>query len=476
MSESLKSSVFWSVLGQLGYMLIAFGSNILFARFLSPADFGIIAIAMVFVAVFGVIADSGLGGAIVRRESVNDSLIKTVFTFNLLISIVLFTLLQFSSEWISLYYENSDLEYIINALAFILLIDSLRIVPNALLIKNMNFKKRALFKIISILVATFAGIIMLLNEFRIESLIVFSIVNSLVYSLILTIDNKFNISLGFNLSDFREVYKFGFFTTISSLLNSIFDSIYLLLISKHFSVIDNGFYFQAKKIQDVKDTLYKTVILNVFYSYLAKFQFNKVEYKQKKNELLLFTSFLLSLSTSLLIVLSDFLVEIIYGVTWLESAFYLKFFAVAAFFYLIEFLYRNTFKIFDETQKILYIELIKKLVQISTIFIGLFYHRIDLLLIGYIISCFVSYLLSTFTASRLLHSDVNELKIVFKLISVCSMSILVFYISSECFNDKWVSVIFSIFTFSIAFFTLVHLSGIISYSMAKNIIYKLRNK
>lgn len=474
MNKSLKYGVFWSIVGQLGYMLIAFGSNVIFARFLSPEDFGVIAIAMVFVAVFGVIADSGLGGAIVRRDFVSDTLTKTIFTFNLLISLVLFTCLQLSSESISIYYNNPDLEDIIRALSFILLIDSLRVVPNALLVKNMDFKKRAIFKMVSILLATIVGSLMLFYEFRIESLIAFSIVNSLVYSLILTYDNNFKLSIGFNIDDFKEVYKFGFFTTVSSLLNSIFDSIYLLIISKQFSVVDNGFYFQAKKVQDVKDTLYKTVILNVFYSYLSKFQSDKARYIEKKNELLLLTLCILGLSASTLIVFSDFLIWFIYGDKWLESAFYLKFFSVAAFFYLLEFLYRNTFKIFDKTQKILQIELFKKVVQITTIIIGLYYHRIDFLLIGYIFSCFVSYLISTYVASKLLEGGIKDLKIVFKVICICSLSILAFYLTNSLFDNKWLSICFSGIIFFSTFSILLSITGTISYSMVRDIYLKLK--
>lgn len=74
--------------------MASFAISILLARLLSPSEFGIIGIAMVFVTLTNVFIDVGFTDGIVQRKSVSDSMLSSIFYINLSISVILALLIM----------------------------------------------------------------------------------------------------------------------------------------------------------------------------------------------------------------------------------------------------------------------------------------------------------------------------------------------------------------------------------------------
>ena len=90
MSESLKSKtvrgVTWSLIDNIANSGITFLVGLILARLLTPAEYGIMAMIAIFIAISTSIIDSGFSNALIRKNAVKKIDYDTVFYFNLVVS------------------------------------------------------------------------------------------------------------------------------------------------------------------------------------------------------------------------------------------------------------------------------------------------------------------------------------------------------------------------------------------------------
>ncbi|WP_410877810.1 lipopolysaccharide biosynthesis protein [Myroides sp. DW712] len=461
MDKKLLSSIFWAMTSQVGYVLIGLAGMIILGRLLSPEDFGVVGIGMFFVGIFNVLIESGMGGALVRKENIREEDYSTIFIFNLIVSIVLGVLLVLISPFIADFYDLEGLKLVLIVLSSILLINAFTITQNARLVREMKFKQRGLYKFISLLLAVLIAVYIAYIGGGYWAIIAMQVLSAFFLMVILWIKEGRLKTIVFSKESFLEMSSFGLFTTLASLLNAIFDNVYQLILGKYFSVSQVGFYYQAKKLQEAPDTVYKLVILQVFYSHLSKFQNTISLFKQHYNTIAKLCAIVLSLTTCLIYLYADEIIYTVLGEKWLGSVFYLRVLIISGFFTLQEMVNRNIFKIFDQTHKILYLELLKKSIQIITIILGVYYQDIKLLLYGFIFTSVVSYFIN-FYYSRKIVDEVSKYEIInfIKIVVASILALLFTFFLIEIFELKRYFTLAVLPVFLVVNFVLLYLFGV----------------
>ena len=86
MSDNLKQkmlgAVTWSSIDRFGQQIVQFIIGLFLARLLSPTDFGLLGMVMVFAALSFVLVESGFGQALIRKQNITETDFNTVFYFN----------------------------------------------------------------------------------------------------------------------------------------------------------------------------------------------------------------------------------------------------------------------------------------------------------------------------------------------------------------------------------------------------------
>ena len=471
MDKNLISNVLWATTGQVGYILVGLVGTIVLGRLLSPQDFGVVGIAMFFVGISNVLVESGMGGALVRKPNTTEVDYSTIFIFNLLVSLFLCLSLIVSAPFIADFYELDSLKNVLVVLSSILIINAFTITQNAKLVKEMQFKKRGFYKFISLFFAVLISVIIAYFSRGVWAIVAMQLLSALFLMLIFWLREGGVGGLVFSKESFNEMSSFGLFTTLSSILIAIFDNIYQLVIGKYFSVSQVGFYYQAKKLQEAPDTVYKLIILQVVYAHLSKYQNKLQEFKIHYNMIAKFSVIILGLTTALTYIYAKQIVLIILGEKWLNSVFFLQILVLAGFFNLQEIINRNIFKIFDQTHKIFYIEILKKIIQTFTIIIGILFRNLEILLFGFVITSIISYFIN-FYYSRKIVDDISrkEIIIFLKVVFIgCITSFITIYLMR--FFDSFVSLIL-IPLFLLLYFSFLHFLKVQSFTLDYNKIIK----
>ncbi|WP_338646137.1 lipopolysaccharide biosynthesis protein [Flavobacterium sp. KS-LB2] len=425
-STVLVKNTAWAFVSQIAYILVGLTGNVILARILTPSEFGTVGIAMFFIGISNVLVDSGMGGALIRKEKPSNIDYSTIFVFNLFISIVLFLLCLIISGYVAEFYNTPILRYVLSALSLTIVINSLSLVQGVKLVKAMSFKKIGLYRLVAFFMASTVAITMAYMNFGLWSIVALQVLSALFLTIIYRIKEGGMGKIVFSMVSFKEMLSFGVFTTLSSLMITVFDNIYQLIIGRYFSVINAGYYYQSKRLQDVLDAPTKNVLYNVVYSYMSRLQSENAVFKLSHANIIKLLAIALSTITSLVIMYSDQIILILFGQKWIHSSFYLKLLSISSFFSIMEIVYGNLFRIFNKTHSLLYLEITKKIIQSLSIMIGIYFHSIDYLLYGLIFTSIVGYLITLIASQKIIKTDQNKNHMIFlKIIIICTVSTLI---------------------------------------------------
>lgn len=101
MRDKVASGVAWSIAEKVGSMLLQMGVSIVILRLLTPEQMGIMAIPVVFSSLALVMVDSGFSQTLIRKAVPSEEDYKSVFVFNIAVSVLLYLLLVGAMPWIA---------------------------------------------------------------------------------------------------------------------------------------------------------------------------------------------------------------------------------------------------------------------------------------------------------------------------------------------------------------------------------------
>ena len=129
----IAKGIKWTALEKILVQLVQFVLSIIIARLISPSEYGILAILMVFINVPQVFIDCGLGNALIYRNKLEEDSLQTTFTFNLAVSVLFVILMYVFAPYIEHFYNLSGLTLYLRITSLALLTNSLVVVPTSIL-------------------------------------------------------------------------------------------------------------------------------------------------------------------------------------------------------------------------------------------------------------------------------------------------------------------------------------------------------
>lgn len=312
--------IFWSAIERLSLQLVQFVVGIIIARFVLPSDYGLIAMLGIVLAISQTFIDSGFSNALIQKKDVSEIDYSTVFYFNIIASVVLYTVLYLSSSSIASFYHEPQLKILIKYVGLNIVISSFSIVHRAKLIIRLDFKSQAKITFLSVLISGLAGIIMACNDYGVWSLVVQALLNGFLNTLLLFYCLKWLPRFVFSWKAFKQLFSFGSKILASSLLHTIYINLYSLVIGKKYSAADVGFYNRASSMGQLFPINISTIIGRVVYPMQCQLQDEDEELSRYFQKNIRVTSFIVFPITIWLSVLSQPLISILLTERWLPAS------------------------------------------------------------------------------------------------------------------------------------------------------------
>lgn len=371
-SKQLANNALWKYIELVSVSGIQLLSTFILARFLTPADYGIIGMVVVFTALANVFIESGFSQAIIREKEVTRIDYSTVFYFNVIVSIALYLILFFSSGLIAKFYNEPQLNNICKVTFLILPINALGIIQNAKLQRELKFKKICVISIISIIVSSIISIFIAYKLRNVWALVMQNFLIMLCKTLLLWITTDFIPLLKFSKSSFAKYFNFSKNLLVSSLIGTIFNNIYTLIIGKHYSTTDLGYYSQADRIKNLASHTTTQVIQSVSYPILSKINNETGSIKDAYKEIISIALIFVGVAMSLLIGCAQDLFEFLMGSdTWREAGVFFVLLGVNGILYPLHCINQNILMVKGNSKMVLRLEITRRAIMVIILMITL---------------------------------------------------------------------------------------------------------
>ena len=389
---------------------VTFLVGIVLARLLSPDEYGLIGICLIFNTVLNGIVDSGFSTALIRKKDCTDADYNTMFLTNLGISIVLYALLYISTPFVAQFFSRNELTGLIRATGLVLLINALSLTQVTILTKRIDFKTKTKASLISAILSGIVGIVMAYTGFGVWALVGQMLSKQLLYTVCLWYLNKWWPKLQFSTASFAYMWGFGWKLLVSGLLDNIWNQLYQVVVGKFYSPATLGQYTRGREYASIFSSNLSSIIQRVSYPVLSEMQDDKHRMMEGYRRVIKMTMFITAICMISLGAVAEPLIYCLIGPQWHEAATYLPLICISMAFYPLHAINLNMLKVLGRSDIFLYLEIIKKIIGIIPIFIGIF---IDIywMLVASILIGFVSlYLNSWYTGKALGYTFWKQLR------------------------------------------------------------------
>ncbi len=431
MEKSLKqraiTGAVWNFADRFGTSILLFAANMIFARLLTPTDFGQIGILMVFISLSLAITDSGFNAALIQRKDITDRDLSTVLIWNVGLSLFLYGVIYFCSPYVANFYNEPLLINTLRALALMLIMNALFAVPTTIYKKHLEFKKLARINLLATFIGSCVGIAAAFYDYGIWSLVIKYLATALLQVILSWANFKWRPKLIFDKESFKGLFKFGSFIFITTLVNSAYINILNLLIGKAYSTATLGYFTQAKKLENLSRTTLSSVLNNVSFSLFSKLQDDRAKFRLGASKGMRMMAYFNVALMLLLIVIAEPLISILYSDKWIESVPYFQLLCLHGLIFSFYEYNSQLLKSVGKSKKYFYIKLFQCLFTLTLVvcFIkqGIYY------VIGaYLVGTYISYLVNGYVAGKTFGYGLwNQIKDIYKVLIASIISAVAAY-------------------------------------------------
>ena len=314
------SGSFYKLSAQAVTLLLGFARAVLLARILSPADFGLVALALFFTQIGASFAGFGLNAAFIQKDTTSEEDIETHFILRAVFSFIVLVLITLLSPVIIHFYPlRQNLVPILMTLSVIETIKALSSTPIVLLTRQLQFLRLALIDIASSALMLLSAVSLAWWGWGSWSLVIGEhLTGALVTVLgIWVIRPPWKPSLRFNRNTAREYLSFGKYILVNSQLDTFLDQFDDFWTASILGSTAAGFYTKAYEFARYPRRVIVAPLQTVFYASFARLKNDRPELSTAFFQISAFivrTGFLVSL---ILVIAAPEIISLLLTQKWL---------------------------------------------------------------------------------------------------------------------------------------------------------------
>lgn len=318
----------WAAVDRFGVMAVQFVANMVLAWLLSPADFAVIGILAVFIAVSNSLLDGGFGAALIQKQKPTGSDYTTVFYFNAAVSVILYGVLYAAAPAIAAWFAIPVLGPVLRVLGLVLIANAFCIIPATRLRKRLSFRQLSIVSLVSALSGGVVAVLLALRGDGVWALVALQLVAATVRCILLWAVTRWSLSAGFSMRSLRSLFGFGGYMFAAGLLQETCNNIQGAVIGR-FAPLSVGYFNQARKLDQVTSYTLPNVLVQVLFPVYSSFSGDSRRLAAVLASNVRLVSLLVMPLLCVLAILAEPLIALIYTDKWLPAVPYFRIFCVA---------------------------------------------------------------------------------------------------------------------------------------------------
>lgn len=208
----------WTASARLASQGISWAITLLVVRILTPADYGLLAMATAFILFFQMFAELGLGPALVQKADLNVGVMRQAFGIVLVINVGLALILVLVAPLIAAFYGEPRVTLLIRILSLQFLIAALNVMPSVQLMRQMEYRNRSLLDLAQTILSSITTLAIAWSGGGVWSLVAGSFVGQILHTIGLNWLSPFRHLPSFSLKGMRSLLTFGGNMTLAGMI------------------------------------------------------------------------------------------------------------------------------------------------------------------------------------------------------------------------------------------------------------------
>ena len=272
MKDRVAKSVFWIVWSKGGVQLISLMSTLFVARLLSPSDYGLMALAGVWIFIMGLISEVGLGAAIIQFHDLDEEGLNLCFWITLSMAIVSYAILFLAAPAIASWFSTPALVDVLRVVSFGIVLTAIRVVPESILRKHLAYDKLSQAEIVSALGTIPVVLTLAMLNAGVWALVAAALVQQVVLSAVIFGQLRWFPGFALGFSRFKELASFSLTTLGTRLCWAVYQQTDNLVIGKVLGEAAVGSYSIGKQLATLPVEKFAGIVTRIATPVMAEIQ------------------------------------------------------------------------------------------------------------------------------------------------------------------------------------------------------------
>lgn len=426
----MKKALVWKLLERFGVLGTQFLLQIVLARILSPEDYGVLSIMIIFTTLANVFIQTGFNTSLIQNKDVTEEDYSSVFWVSLFITFIIYGILFLAAPIIAEFYDMPSLITPFRVLCLVLFPGVYNSIQLAKVSREMDFKKVFYSNMIGIIVAGVIGIVIAITGGGLWALVVQTLLNIVIASVVMMFTVQWRPHFILNFKRIKVLFSYGWKLLASGLLDTLYQNLQGLVIGKKYSAVTLAFYDRGKQFPQYGINAINSAVQSVLLPAMSAEQDDLLKVKEMTRKSVAISSFILFPMMAGLAAVAPTLVSLLLTEKWLPCVPYMQICCISFAFYPVYSSHLQAMKAVGRSDIFLKLEIIKKIFGISTLSIAVFCFSTPLAIaLTGVISIPFDIFINALPNKKLIHYNYSE---VFKdIIPPFFLSIIMFFIV-EC--------------------------------------------
>jgi O-antigen/teichoic acid export membrane protein len=324
----------WTALSSILIALISIIQLSILSHYLSPKDYGLMAIVMVVIGFSKIFSDMGISNAIIHKQNITLEQLSSLYWLNIASGIFIFVIVLFIAPLIAKFYNEPSLTILLSFVAMTFIILSFGNQYKILFQKELEFNIIAKIEILASIASFLVAVFFALLDYGVFALVYATLTSSVVSSTLLIYFgmHKHKPKFLYNHYQIKTFFSFGLFQIGENILNYFSSQFDVILIGKILGTDVLGIYTIAKNLAMRPMQVINPIVTRVTFPLMAKVQ---IDNNKLKNIYLKSINYLSSINFPIyimVIILSDHIINILFGNNWQGASDILKVLSLYAMF------------------------------------------------------------------------------------------------------------------------------------------------
>lgn len=272
LAQSATSGVKWNFGSQAIQQAAQLVVIAVLARLLSPADFGLVGMAMVVIGFVSVFRDLGTSAAVIQSKELSEELVSSVFWANAAFGALGTLILVLAAPLAASYYHEPRITSVLRVLAFSFVVSGVTILQKTLFERKLAFRLIAKVEMAGVLCGALAGISSAQAGAHVWALVIQSVTTATVTSLLLWHFSDFRPRLVFHWSEIRRIRGYSANLTGYNTFSYFTGNADYLIIGHFLGATPLGIYTLAYRIMLYPVQSVTTVVSRVLFPMYSRLQ------------------------------------------------------------------------------------------------------------------------------------------------------------------------------------------------------------